>query len=926
MTAALVALLGLHTVHAFGVSLGPWSDDLATWFPSAVFAGCGCVCLKRARASASERRPWSLIGAGLVVYGCGSVVYNLELAASPDVAFPSLADALWLSLYPLAFAGMVALVRARHVHASASLWLDGLIGGSVIAAAAASFILAPVFALTVATGWQSVARLAYPFFDLVLMGFAVVLWGAGRWRLDAWLGLAAGFALIAVSDALYVVDQLGQGWTPGSYAGLGYVFGAMCLAAAAWRRQPPPAARSAVSRVGLPIAFSASALALVTYEAFAELSPVAVVLIRLTLLAVVLRLGFTLWWLSRQRADLEALAASDPLTGVGNYRAFQERLAWSVAEAAEAGSQASVAVLDLDHFKAINDTFGHTEGDLVLQAVATSLAQTVGDEGFVARVGGEEFAILTPRSGPEAAAELAERCRSALALLDVPGRPLACSAGVAGLPAHGQTAAQLLQAADAALYWAKRSGRDRIRLYDPRHAVALSLGEQRREVEALLASPASCGPVFQPLMEIATGRVAGYEALARFAPPFERPPDLWFAQAHRCGLGPALEAQAIRAALAVAGPPAGTFLALNVSPAALMSAEVQHALPEDLSAIVIELTEHDPFDEDGALELALSALRLRGARIALDDAGAGYAGLQQLIRIRPDIVKVDRSLVASVHEDASKLALLEALARFATETGAAVCAEGVEDLAELRALAGLDVTYAQGYALCRPGPPWPALPDDVAAHGALATHHGMRVPRPSLAGDTPSLGEVTDALARVAGAAELDQALQQLMRLLGGQEIALSTVDHEARCLETVSQRGWVETGERFSFEEFPTTEQVIDARVTGQVISGDPASDPAELEVMERAGMAALLLVPLIDGHRTVALLEVYRRSPQAWTNTQVDWARVLAIHVTAGLARVLRGATSVVSTPVCGVEATLVAAAGLEPTPSPAAVDVPR
>jgi diguanylate cyclase (GGDEF)-like protein len=864
MTAALVALLGLYTAHAFGVSLGPWSDDLAPWFLPALYFGCGLVCVRRARASATERLPWALFGAGLVLYGCGNVAYNLELAASPDVGFPSYADALWLALYPLAFVGMVALVRARHVHANASLWLDGLIGGSVVAAAAASFVLGPVFALTVATGWQSVARLAYPLFDLVLMGFAVVLWGAGRWRLDAWLGLAAGFALIAVSDALYVVAQLGQGWTPGSYVDLGSLFGVMCLAAAAWRREPPPSARSAVSRVGLPIAFSASALALVTYEPFVELDPVTVVLIRLTLLAVVLRLGFTLWWLSRQRADLEALAASDPLTGLGNYRAFQERLAWSVAEAAEAGSQASVVVLDLDHFKAINDTFGHTEGDLVLQAVATSLAQTVGDDGFVARVGGEEYAILTPGAGPETAGELAERCRSALALLDVPGRPLACSAGVAGLPAHGQTAAELLQAADAALYWAKRSGRDRIRLYDPRHAVALSLREQRREVEALLASPASCGPVFQPLMEIATGRVAGYEALARFAPPFQRPPDLWFAQAHRCGLGPALEARAIRAALAVPGLPAGTFLALNVSPAALMSAQVQQALPEDLGAIVIELTEHDPFDEDGALELALSALRLRGARIALDDAGAGYAGLQQLIRIRPDIVKVDRSLVASVHEDVSKLALLEALARFATETGAAVCAEGVEDLAE--------------------------LPEAVAIHGALAARNGMRIVRPSAAGDTPSLGEVADALAGVGTAAGLDLALQQMMRLLGGQEIALSTVDHDARCLETVSQRGWVAAGERFRFDDYQTTELVIDGQVTGQVISGDPASDPAELEVMERAGMAAVLLVPLVDEHRTVALLEVYRRSPQAWTNTQVDWARVLAIHATAGLARVLR------------------------------------
>jgi diguanylate cyclase (GGDEF)-like protein len=887
MTAALVALLGLYTAHAFGVSLGPWSDDHAQWFLPAIYFGCALVCLKRAHTSATERLPWALIGAGLVLYGSGNAAYNFQLAASPDVGFPSYADALWLAFYPVAFAGLVALVRARHVQASASLWLDGLIGGSVVAAAAASFVLGPVFALTVAAGWQSVAGLAYPLFDLVLMGFAVVLWGAGRWRLDAWLGLACGFALIAVSDALYVVDQLGQGWTPGSYVDLGSLFGVICLAAAAWRRQPPPTARTANSRVELPIAFSLAAFALVSYEAFVDLDPIAVALIRLTLLAVVLRLGFTLWWLSKQRAELEALAASDPLTGLGNYRAFQERLESAVAEAQESPAEVSVVMLDLDHFKAVNDTFGHAEGDRVLQAAGATLARTVGDEGFVARVGGEEFGIVARRTGPAAAAELAERCRTAIAGVEVPGPPLTCSAGIAAFPAHGQSVTQVLQAADGALYWAKGSGRNRVRIFDPRHVVALALHEQRREIQAMLDTPGVVEPVFQPLMEVATGRVAGYEALARFAAPFAGAPDLWFAQAHRCGLGAALEARALRAAVAVAGRPAGTFLALNVSPAALLSAEVQAALPRDLTEIVIELTEHDAFDEDAALELALSTLRLRGARIALDDAGAGYAGLQQLIRIRPDIVKVDRSLVAGVHEDASKLALLEALAHFAITTGAAVCAEGVEELAELRALASLDVTYAQGYALCRPAPPWATLPESVATHGALAIQHGMRLGRPSSAGDVPSLGDVTDALAAVRTPAELDLALHQMMQLLGGQEIALSRVDPEARCLESVSERGWYDPSERFRFDDFPTTEHAIDHQITGQVIVGDPAGDPAELEIIERAGMAALLLVPLIDEHGTTGLVEIYRRSPQAWTSTQVDWARVLAFHVAAGLAR---------------------------------------
>ena len=638
------------------------------------------------------------------------------------------------------------------------------------------------------------------------MGFAVALWGAGRWRLDAWFAFASAFALIAVCDVVYIAAQTGEGWTPGGIVDVGYSAGAALFAAAAHWWRPGDATGAPTLRVALPIAFTVASFALVSYEAFSDLDGFAVALIRLTLFAVVLRLGLTLWWLSRQRADLEELAASDPLTGLGNYRAFQERLARSVALAGGHDAAVAIVMLDLDHFKALNDTFGHAEGDRVLQATATTLARTVGEEGFVARVGGEEFGILLPGASAGTAAAVAERCREALAALAASGPALACSAGVAAFPAHATGVGQLLHAADGALYWAKRSGRDRVRVFDPRHVVALSLHEQRREVELLLAGAAPVTPVFQPVMEVATGRVAGYEALARFAPPHARPPHLWFAQAHRAGLGPALEAAAIRAALAVPGRPAGTFLAVNVSPAALLSPEVKRALPFDLDGITIELTEHDAFDEDGALELELAALRERGARIALDDAGAGYAGLQQLIRLRPDVVKVDRSLVAQIHTDPSKLALLQALAGFASTTGAAVCAEGVEELSELRALASIDVTYAQGYALARPAAPWPGIPAAVAAEAAAADEHGMRLAGVAEAGAEASLGELTDVLARVRTIEELKAALDGVIRQLGAEEAAISRLDAAAGVLVTVSDHEWSEEGERWRLEDYPTT------------------------------------------------------------------------------------------------------------------------
>jgi hypothetical protein len=175
--------------------------------------------------------------------------------------------------------------------------------------------------------WASAAHLAYPLGDLLLMGFAVVLWGAGGWRIDTWFALAAAFALIALSDAIYVAAQLNGGWTPGTSNDLGYAAGSLLIVLAAWGSRRTVGEAFADGPGGAADRRSRSRrFLLVVYEAFTELDPVAVAMIRLTLLAVVVRLGLTLWWLSRQRADLEALAASDPLTGLGNYRAFQEHL------------------------------------------------------------------------------------------------------------------------------------------------------------------------------------------------------------------------------------------------------------------------------------------------------------------------------------------------------------------------------------------------------------------------------------------------------------------------------------------------------------------------------------------------------------------------------------------------------------------------
>jgi diguanylate cyclase (GGDEF)-like protein len=590
---------------------------------------------------------------------------------------------------------------------------------------------------------------------------------------------------------------------------------------------------------------------------------------------------------ARQREHLRRQAATDGLTGLLNHRGAQERLRREIEAAAASGRPLSVVVVDLDHFKRINDSLGHAEGDKVLAAVATKLRAVVREGDAVGRLGGEEFVLVLPGVGGEAAAEAAERARTALGQVLVGRGRVESSAGVATYPEDAHEAAALLAHADAALYAAKHAGRRQTRRYAPNLAARPSRADERDEVEALLRRGTDAiRPVFQPVLELATGRVCGYEALARIDGEPVRRPDQWFAQAHRAGLGAELEALALRAALAVDDRPAGTFLALNVSPRALLAPPVADVLPDDLSGYVIELTEHEVFTAEHELEAKLAELRERGARVALDDAGAGYAGLQQVIRVAPEILKIDRSLVHGAHNDSFRYALLEALISFASTTGAAVCGEGVEDLDDLRALADLDATYAQGYALARPDDAWAKLSPEVAATAELRT--GVRVTSAASAGSgavwARILAELGDDLADVTNPQQLATMGRRAARVLGAQDVSLMWVVDD--CLELLSDN--IDApGERWPLSDFPATARLLDEHSPGQVVVGDRESDPTEIAELLRLGYGAVLMVPVRVGSGERALVEVYREHPQAFTSAEIDRARVVAQQFGPVLAR---------------------------------------
>lgn len=228
----------------------------------------------------------------------------------------------------------------------------------------------------------------------------------------------------------------------------------------------------------------------------------------------------------------------------------------------------------------------------------------------------------------------------------------------------------------------------------------------RARIEAALSDPDGLRIVFQPIVDVGTGQLVGVEALSRFTAEPYRAPDVWFDEAWELGLGPALELHALAAACrALPELPDGAYLSLNVAPATMLDdrfAALLDSLGPDAARVVVEVTEHAVVDDYAALAEVVRQIRPAGCRLAVDDAGAGYASMQHILRLSPDIIKLDRGIVDHADTDPARRALLTAMATFAASLGMTVVAEGVERAEEVAALTEAGVRLAQGYHFARP--------------------------------------------------------------------------------------------------------------------------------------------------------------------------------------------------------------------------------
>jgi diguanylate cyclase len=726
--ALLAVNAGLFGVFLAKVSLGlggPGADRVfSPWVSEALILLSAAVCLLRATSVRRDRKAWMCAGAALACWSLGDLYYYTRVAGSADPRFPSPADAVWLCFFPLVYATLALLVRARGRRFELTTWLDGLIGALSVAAVTAAVVFNPLMTLTDGDAATVTTNLAYPIGDILLLGFVV-----GGFTLHGWRGnrplalLGIGLAAAAIADTAFLLGTATGTWTDGGITDAAWPLAAMLVATAAWHA-PADRHRRAQDEEGLrahapTVIFAALAVAVLLRDVFEPVNALAGLAATGAMSVIVVRLVLV----GNQQRALERntmLALTDDLTGLANRRAFYSEAEGRIDRALDAGRAIALLLIDLDRFKDLNDTLGHAAGDDLLRQFSARLTRAMPDSALLSRLGGDEFVVLLPSGSGEDAARNAAR-----ALGDVLEEPfhldglrtkVRASVGAAIAPRHGTDRALLLRHADVAMYQAK-TRQTEIEVYEPgedRHS------RDRIELAGQLPDAIDHDQLvlhFQPKVELSSGRVAGVEALVRWRHP-ERGmlgPNEFLPLAEQHGLMRRLTLEVLRQALRQQADwrRSGIELqtAVNISAANLRDprfpgdvAELvrHHEVPA--GSLVLELTEDTLMaDPEGALDV-LAQLGELGIGLALDDFGTGYSSLAHLKRLPVQELKIDRSFVLDMVADAEDAVIVRSTVELARNLGLRVVAEGVETAAAYEQLAGYGCHAAQGYHLSRPLP------------------------------------------------------------------------------------------------------------------------------------------------------------------------------------------------------------------------------
>lgn len=410
--------------------------------------------------------------------------------------------------------------------------------------------------------------------------------------------------------------------------------------------------------------------------------------------------------LSEYQEELYHLSVTDPLTGLYNRRHFDTQFDLILVDHIKAGNPLCLMLIDIDGFKFINDTYGHPFGDKVLQAVGDLLADTLEPEHYLARIGGDEFAIVLTDTTLESATRRANRVHKQINDTRIPlpvgQMRIQCSIGAAGSPHHGDNVQDMVRAADVALYQSKRAGRNRIRVLTPdADKATMTIFNKGFQLRDALEN-GDINPVFQPICDIQTGEPMAYEVLARMMHNDTIIPAKEFITiAEELGLTRDVDLHIIGQALKLAPRDHTLFLNVGLSSfndrgfVSRLYRLLQHARHQG-QPITIEITERDIVPLTDELRDDINSLRAMGCKLALDDFGSGYSTYHFLNFFRPDFIKIEGTFVQGMTHSDTDRRIVEHIHELAVSFGMQSIAENIENEATLVALRKIGVNSGQG--------------------------------------------------------------------------------------------------------------------------------------------------------------------------------------------------------------------------------------
>jgi diguanylate cyclase len=665
-----------------------------------------------------------LLGIGLFCWAAGDIVLTIQSLGGATPPSPSLADAFYLTFYPVTYGALMLLLRSQIKRFSLAGWLDGAVAGFGAAALCAAFAFKAVLHHAGGNAVGVAVNLAYPVGDVLLLG--LVMGGAaivsGRRRLP-WLLLAAGYALNTVGDVFNVLNSTSFVGTV--FNDIAWPLSILFVSVAVWIRTPAP--RPAVTEEPpgfvLPALAAGAALMILFVGSLGHVGRVSLGLAAATLVVAGVRSALSLIGLRNLTDQRRRESVTDQLTGLGNRRALFHLLDAFMAEQHDPDVPArSLAFMfvDLDRFKEVNDSFGHGTGDELLRQLGARLKDSLRESDLVVRLGGDEFAVALLDSDADYAATVAGRLTARIEeqfALEAVRVQIGASIGIAVFPDDAFDAADLVRCADLAMYRAKVEGK-RFAIYQEDLDGAANRIQLVEELRAAIEER-QLELHYQPQVDLTNGEITAVEALVRwihprlgFIPPLE-----FIALAEDAGLMRSLTALVLDEALfqCASWRSAGKHLtvSVNISASDLLNPDFPELVSRLLAGyglgpemLVLEMTETTAIADFERSQEAIQKLHDLGLVVSVDDFGAGFTSLAYLGSLAVGELKLDRSFITRLSEttEGRDLALVRATVDLAHALGLRVVAEGVEDDQCLGLLTGLRCDLVQGYVISKPKP------------------------------------------------------------------------------------------------------------------------------------------------------------------------------------------------------------------------------